>query len=129
MISLDIIRKAHATYTGPDFPKLIHAFKEMDLKSFEYNIERGIITYYSMTGDCIEDIGVHVDIEIPLKSKSEYAIHALRDNQKGTTTFPDFCKAVAYAGVYKWIVDLEAMTCTYYDKLDHCVILEEVPSM
>lgn len=41
-------------------------------------------------------------------------ITALRADQAGQTTFPQFAEAAWRAGVLRWDVDLESRTCTYF---------------
>jgi len=40
-----------------------------------------------------------------------------------------FCNEAAKAGVEKWIVDTQKMTCTYYDKLGNVMLEEKIPSV
>jgi uncharacterized protein YbcV (DUF1398 family) len=35
---------------------------------------------------------------------------------------------MAQAGVYRWISDLEKMTCSYYDLQENVIIVEAIPS-
>ena len=51
----------------------------------------------------------------------------LRNHQVGQTDFPTFCQETAEAGIYKWVIDLEAMTCSYMDKAEQAVFVETVP--
>ncbi|MET0791743.1 MAG: DUF1398 family protein [Polyangiaceae bacterium] len=44
----------------------------------------------------------------------EALIRALRENQAGRTTFPDFLRASWDAGVVRYDVDFEARTVTYF---------------
>lgn len=41
-------------------------------------------------------------------------IAALRADQAGHTTFPQFAQRAWRAGVVRWVVDLEQRTCTYF---------------
>ncbi|MDF2513911.1 MAG: hypothetical protein K0S04_3777 [Herbinix sp.] len=54
---------------------------------------------------------------------------ALKRNQTGVTDFPTFCSEMVQAGVYKWVSDLEEMTCSYYDLQEKAIIVEEIPSI
>jgi len=40
-----------------------------------------------------------------------------------------FCTEVAQAGIYKWVVNLETMTCNYYDKNENLIISEIIMSV
>ena len=41
-------------------------------------------------------------------------LDALRADQAGHTTFPQFAEAAWRAGVLRWVVDLDNRTCTYF---------------
>ncbi len=127
--SLKAIHEAHKLYTGPDFPKLIREFKSMGMVTNIFNLETGIVIYINNSGSLLEDGGIQVEFEI--KSSADYneALSALQRNQRGETDFPTFCNEIAQAGVYKWISDLEMMTCSYYDKQETIVITETIPTV
>lgn len=44
----------------------------------------------------------------------EALIRALRTDQRGESTFPEFLMATWRAGVVRYDVDFDARTCTYY---------------
>jgi len=48
----------------------------------------------------------------------EVLIHALRADQAGESTFPEFLAACWRAGVVRYDVDFTARTCTYYGAYD-----------
>ena len=127
--SLSSIKEAHEQYTGPDFPKLIKAFKSMGMVTNVFNIETGIVTYIDGSGKTLENTGIKVGFEICETGNLEDARSALQRNQSGESDFYTFCIEIARAGVYKWVSDLEEMTCTYYDKTEHAIIKEIIPSV
>lgn len=49
-------------------------------------------------------------------------------NQQEQTDYYTFCKDCAATGIEKWIVDLNKMTCTYYNKTGEEILVEEIPS-
>lgn len=126
---LESIKQAQKLYTGPDFPKLVSEYKIMGIVTNIYNIETGIVSYVNKQQKIIRDTGIKVDVEIPQNSNYEKAILGLKRNQKGESDFITFCREVAGAGIYKWIVDLENMTCNYYDKQENMIISEIIPQI
>jgi uncharacterized protein YbcV (DUF1398 family) len=58
----------------------------------------------------------------------EALIAALRTDQAGKSTFPEFLLATWRAGVVRYDVDLIARTCTYYGCEDESYI-EEYPAV
>ena len=53
--------------------------------------------------------------------------HYLKIHQQGETDYLTFCKHCAETGIEKWIVCLDKMTCTYYDKAGNEILVEEIP--
>lgn len=126
--SIASIREAHKLYTGPDFPKLINVFKSMGMVTNIFNLETGVVTYMNRVGDRLEDVGIQVDFCIGESATYESALLALQRNQKGESDFYTFCNEIAKAGIYKWLINLEKMTCGYYDKSESLIILENIPT-
>lgn len=129
VFSMRSIQEAHALYTGPDFPKLIKAFKAMEMTTNVFNLETGVVTYMSRSGETLESKGIKVTFDIGEVGNYNEALHALQRNQSGESDFDTFCTEIAMAGIYKWVSDLEAMTCAYYDKTEAIIIIEAIPSV
>lgn len=55
-------------------------------------------------------------------------IAALRADQAGHTTFPEFAAAAWRAGVLRYVVDLDSRTCTYWGLPDESYI-EHYPAV
>ncbi len=125
--TLDAINKAHSLYTGPDFPKLIREFKVMGMVTNIFNLETGVVSYINKEGEYLYGKGFAVDFNIEDRADYETALAALQRNQKGDTNFPTFCIEIAKTGIYKWISDLDKMTCSYYDKQEKIIIEEKIP--
>ena len=51
----------------------------------------------------------------------------LKAHQQGKTDYPTFIKAAAEYGIEKWIVDMDKMSCTYYDKAGNKILTEQIP--
>jgi uncharacterized protein YbcV (DUF1398 family) len=51
-------------------------------------------------------------------------VNALRADQDGQTTFPQFAEAAWRAGVVRWVVALGDRTCTYFGSGDHTYVEE-----
>ena len=94
-----------------------------------FNLETGIVTYINHTGETLEDTGIKVDFDICESGTFEDAIFALQRNQRGESDFYTFCNEIAKAGVYKWVSELDEMTCTYFDKTEQVIIIESIPSV
>jgi uncharacterized protein YbcV (DUF1398 family) len=68
-------------------------------------------------------------LAIANKSDIEKFILLLKIHQKGETDYFTFCKHCAETGIEKWIVDLNKMTCIYYDKSNNEILVENLPAV
>lgn len=126
--TLEAIQDLQKRYTGPDFPKLIREFKILGMVTNVYDLKTGLITYESKLGEKIEVKG-NVERKVNDISSKESALVALKRNQVGETDFLTFCSEIAEAGIYKWVSDLEKMTCSYYDLKEQILIEEKIPTV
>jgi uncharacterized protein YbcV (DUF1398 family) len=127
--TLDNIKDAHAKFTGVHFPKLIQEFKKMEMVTNAFNLQSGKVTYAHRAGEQIEVQANAVDEPINATSSADEAKDVLRRHQAGETDFVTFCREIAGAGVYKWVSNMDEMTCSYYDLNDHVVIVEAIPGV
>lgn len=127
--SLEKIQEAHGKFTGVDFPKLIQAFKNMGMLTNTYNLQSGQVTYTHTKGEKIHVQANAVDLAINPTSSTEGAKDVLKRHQAGETDFVTFCREIAGAGVYKWVSNMDEMTCSYYDLNENIVIDEAIPGV
>ena len=125
--SLETINEAQSKYTGVDFPKLIREFKHMGMLTNSYDIKTGIVTYKHQDGEQIKVESKAVDVPINIISSQDVAQGVLKRHQAGNTDFLTFCREIAGVGVYKWVSNMDEMTCSYYDVYDYVVVKEEIP--
>ena len=62
------------------------------------------------------------------KFRQDLLIAALRTDQAGKSSFPEFLQACWHAGVVRYVVDFRERTCTYYGCEDE-KYLEEYPEV
>ncbi len=125
MFTINEIKEAHSKVkSGADYPAYVQALKKLGVKGYTTFVQDTHTEYYGAdnfniatpAGAVLRQVADHSD-------KTEF-VKYLAAHQRGETTFPTFCDDSAKTGVEKWVVDMGAMTCTYFDKND-CVILEE----
>ncbi|WP_272158093.1 DUF1398 family protein [Streptococcus sp. HN38] len=129
MFTLEAINQGHVQFTGPDFPKLIAYFKDLSMVENTVDIQSGQVTYRSQTGQTLEKQGYQATVPVSDQANLDQFVTILRNHQAGQTDFLTFCQETAEAGIYKWVTDLEAMTCSYVDKVEQPVFVEAVPSV
>ncbi|HFI0446182.1 TPA: DUF1398 domain-containing protein [Streptococcus suis] len=129
MFTLENINHGHEQFTGPDFLKLIAYFKDMGIVENTVDIQSGQVVYRSKAGQTLEKQDYQVTIPVSDRVNLDQFVTILRNHQAGQTDFPTFCQETAEAGIYKWVIDLEAMTCSYLDQAEQAVFVETIPSV
>ena len=131
MFSIADIKKAQSSVkTGADFPKFAHELKEMGVVRNDVYVSNGLSIYFDDEDNAQQDSPANYpELVINEDSSSDKLMHALKVHQQGETDYFTFCKQAADAGVEKWIIDLEAMTCTYLDAEGNELAKEKIPAI
>lgn len=97
-----------------DFTTYIHELKLLDVAGYVHFVSTGNITYYSRE-DTLQVMkrrkGLMRTSGFAERSKIERIVN---NHFAGELNYEDYCSALASAGVYKWIVDIDSMTLSYY---------------
>ena len=128
MFTIEQIKAAHSKVkSGADFPKYIREIKALGVTSYETWVKDSHTQYFGAddyrTSSSLMYEGKHIANSSD-KTKFE---HYLKIHQQGKTDYLTFCKHCAETGIEKWIVSLEKMNCTYYDKAANEILMEEIP--
>lgn len=128
MFTIEEIKAAHAKVkSGADFPQYIQAMKQLGVKRYEHYLTDGHVTYYGAGQFTLAAPAKWTTREIADAASGEQVKRFLEAHQQGQSDYPTICIQLAGAGVEKWIVDLDKMTCTYYDKKENELLLELIP--
>ncbi|CAM3495232.1 DUF1398 domain-containing protein [Aquirufa ecclesiirivi] len=128
MFTVEQIKSAHSLVkSGADFPAYIRTIKQLGVSHYETFVADGHIDYHGAN-----DYSVTVPAKYHLMSiaeipkmevfKSELIVH-----QEGKTDFLTFIQMCASTGIEKWAIDMDQMTCTYFDKAGNEVLVEKIP--
>jgi uncharacterized protein YbcV (DUF1398 family) len=101
----------------------------MGMETNSVDLQTGVVTYVHANGDQLEVQGKAVDVPVSEVASVEVGKDVLKRHQAGETDFPTFCVEIAEAGVCKWVSDMRAMTCSYYDLAGNAIIVETIPSV
>ncbi len=128
MFTVAQIKEAHSKVkSGADFPKFIAEIKQLGVTYYEAFVSDGHIDYNGANDYKTSAPAKYEPIAIaPTSDKVQFETD-LRAHQQGKTDYPQFCLDCAHAGVEKWAVCFEAMTCTYFDSNGTIVWVEEIP--
>lgn len=130
MFTLQQIADAHeAVKTGADFPAYIRQIKELGVRSFHTFVSDSHTLYHGANGFQIESAGIYETKEIAGDCQADVFRKQLKKHQNGETDYFQFCTDCAQTGIYKWVMDLQAMTCTYYNASGNIILEEIIPSL
>ena len=130
MFTIEEIELAHSKVkTGAEFPKYIKEIKGIGVTGFETWVNDSHTTYFGKKGFQIKSKPQYDMMTIADKSDKEKFSQYLKIHQNGETNYFTFCKHCAETGIEKWVVSLDQMTCTYYDKSENELLIEKVPSV
>ncbi|SEG57323.1 Uncharacterized conserved protein YbcV, DUF1398 family [Halpernia humi] len=111
-----------------NFPKLVKELKEIGVTNFKTFVSNGLTEYFDQNNEQISFDGIN-NFSISDQLNVAKFEERLKLHQQGGTDFLTFCKDCAENGVDNWVVDLQKMTCTYFDKKGNSVLVEKIPSI
>ena len=97
------------------FPYLAETLRRAGVTRNLWSLPSGQSLYLTKEGAVVNQAAPLVSgmADVPAFDR-EALIRALRTDQKGESTFPEFLMASWHAGVVRYDVDFDARTCTYY---------------
>ena len=127
--TIDDIKAEHRKVkSGAGFPKYIQALKELGVSRYTAYVSDGNTDYFDKDDQLATARGKDDDVRnISATVKLEKFIQRLKLHQQGGTDYTTFCNDCAENGVEGWKMDLDAMTCTYFDKDGNDILLEHIP--
>ncbi len=130
MFTIQQIHEAHAKVkSGADFPKYMQDIIALGVTSFETFVFDNHTHYYGTNDFQIASEGFSESITIADESNVEQFKSDLKSHQQGNTDYMTFLNDCAKSGVEKWIVVMDKMTCSYYDKAGNEMVVEVIPSL
>lgn len=129
MFTVEQIQAAHSKVkSGADFPNYMQDIIQLGVTSFETFVKDSHSVYFGKNNFTAKSEAKYSDLEISETVNKEQFILDLKLHQKGGTDYMAFCKDCAKSGIEKWIVTMDKMTCTYYDKAGNEILVEVIPS-
>jgi len=128
MFTAEQIKAAHAKVkTGADFPAYIREMKKLGVTYYETFLTDGHTNYHGSGGYELASGPKYAAITVSDKANPEQLKKDIADHQHGKSDYFQISRACAGNGVGKWAVCMDAMTCTYYDKAGHKLLVEQIP--
>lgn len=130
MFTLEKIAEANSKVkSGADFPRLVQEVIEMGIVANDVFVRDGHAEYFGKDGEKLVSDAIYAPLNVADESLLEEFTRRLKAHQQGQTDYPTFCRDAAETGIEKWTLDLEKMTCTYYDKAGNEILVEEIPTV
>ncbi|MBO9203329.1 MULTISPECIES: DUF1398 domain-containing protein [Niastella] len=128
MFTIEQIKAAHSKVkSGADFPNYIRDLKQSGVTAYETWVQDGHTDYSGANQFTLHSEPKYANLEIAATSNKDQFQQNLKAHQQGQTDYPTFCRHCAEAGIEKWIADLSAMSCTYFDKAGSVLLEEKIP--
>ena len=130
MFTIQQIKEAHSKVkSGADFPKYMQDIIALGVTSFETSVFDNHTNYCGNDNFQRSSEGFSETLVIADKSNIEQFKSDLKAHQQGKTDYTMFLNDCAKSGVEKWIVVIDKMTCSYYDKVGNEMVVEIIPSI
>ena len=113
--------------SGAGFPSYIKEIKQLGVVAFETLVKDSCTNYFGADDFITSSLPKYADLAIVDNVDNEKFAAYLKIHQQGETDYYTFCTHCAETGVEKWIVLLDKMTCTYFDKEGKKVLEEKIP--
>lgn len=128
MFTVEQIEKAHSNVkSGADFPAYIREIKALGVISFVTWVKDSHTEYYGVSNFMTFSLPKYSEMVINTTVNKDKFIQQLKNHQKGETDYIRFCEDCASTGIEKWIADLDAFTCIYYDQSGNTILSENIP--
>lgn len=128
MFTVEQIKAAHSKVkSGADFPAYIKEIKLLGVTQYEAYVADGHINYHGANAYTAKVPAKYEPLAIADQSNKTAFKAALVEHQQGKTDFLTFIKMCATVGIEKWVIRMDEMTCTYYDKAGNEVLVEMIP--
>lgn len=127
MFTLEQIRQAHSQVkSGADFPLYIQDIQKIGVISYKVSLSQGIVQYHGKENFKIQSpTGIDSLRIAPLLNVEQFKSD-LKNHQQGNTDYQTFCHDCAKSGIEKWMLNMDDMTCVYFDIQQNQVLVEKI---
>ncbi len=128
MFTVEQIKTAHSKVkSGADFPAYIQDIKKLGVTHYETFVTDGHTDYYGVNEYKTTSPAKYEPLNIAIECNKEQFKVDLKEHQQGKTDYLTFIKMCSEFGIEKWVVCMDKMTCTYYDKAGKEILVEQIP--
>jgi len=128
MFTVEQIKLAHSKVkSGADFPAYIKEIKSLGVTHYEAFVTDGHIDYHGSNDYTATVPAKYAPLVVADSPKTEKFKAELLAHQQGKTNYLTFIRMCAETGIEKWEVCMEQLTCTYFDKAENEILVEQIP--
>lgn len=128
MFTVEEIKAAHSKVkSGADFPAYIQEIKALGVTHYEAIVTDGHINYHGKNQYTATTPAKYEPLIVAENPQIDAFKEGLVAHQQGKTDFLTFIKMCATFGVEKWAINMDKMTCIYYDKAGNELLVEVIP--
>lgn len=128
MFTIEQIKTAHSKVkSGADFPAYIRDIRELGVTCYKTFVSDGHTDYSGSGGYAASSPAKYQLLTIAGSVNADQFKADLQAHQQGGSDYLTFCKQAAAHGIEKWVVKIEDLTCTYYDKAGNEILAEVIP--
>ncbi|MBD3583112.1 DUF1398 domain-containing protein [Flavobacterium selenitireducens] len=128
MFTIDQIQSAHSKVkSGADFPAYLREIEQLGVASYTIAVRDGSANYFGNDGFSVSAGPKYPNLEIATVVDRDRFLSDLKAHQQGLSDYSTFCEQSARSGVSKWTVDIEKLTCAYFDSHDREILIEKIP--
>lgn len=113
--------------SGADFPEYIKAIKNLGVSDYTVSVADGNTQYFDTENETEQTGKKYGPLTVSENLNLEEFKAKLKLHQQGGTDYPTFCNDCAQNGIQGWKIDLNEMTCTYFDTEGNEILVEMIP--
>lgn len=123
----DIKAEHQKVNNGADFPAYIRAIKKLGVSHYTVSVEDGNTEYFDGEGKSEHTGSKYATLTISKNLNPNGFKERLKLHQQGGTDYVTFCSDCANTGIEGWKMNLNTMTCTYFDTKGNDILVEQIP--
>lgn len=128
MFTIEQILAAHSSVkSGADFPRYIKDLIALGVTGYETYVKDGHTDFIGKGHYQVSTASKYDELSVAPQSDAERFKRDLKAHQQGQTDYPAFCRDCAASGIEKWVVSMDALSCSYYDLAGKLVLAEQIP--
>lgn len=128
MFTIEQIKEAHSKVkSGADFSTYIQKLIQLGVKGYDTFVNDGHAEYFGSDDFRAIATEQYTTITVATAVNKERFIEYLVMHQDGQTDYLTFCNHAAQCGIAKWSINIYEKTCTYFDQLNHAILIEKIP--